>query len=313
MKKVVCVGGGSGQAALLKGLKQIDSIELSTIVAMADNGGSTGRLRDSLHLPAMGDIRNVMVALAEREDLMTAVMSYRFDSNSGDLSGHALGNIIISALAKESGDFLQAVTDLSGALRVKGKIYPSTLENVQLKARMKDGSIITGETELRDTNSEIEEVFYDGTVTTYPSVIQAIYDADYIIIGIGSLYTSILPNLIIDDIKVALANCKGKIIYYCNSMTEKGETSNYSCEDHVDAIERHIGKKVIDAIVVASDNIPEKCLKNYALEEALQVKLKEKKHDYKVFTYSLLNFKYDVIRHDPNKTRDSFIDIMRKI
>ncbi|MCR5066837.1 MAG: YvcK family protein, partial [Erysipelotrichaceae bacterium] len=136
MKKVVCIGGGTGQSALLRGLKKIEDIELTAIVAVADDGGSTGRLRNQLHLPAMGDIRNVMVALAEREDLMTSIMNYRFDKNSGELSGHNLGNIIISALAQGSGDFLQAIEDLSSALKVRGRILPSTIEDVTLKANM---------------------------------------------------------------------------------------------------------------------------------------------------------------------------------
>jgi uncharacterized cofD-like protein len=313
MKKVVCIGGGTGQSALLRGLKQIDGIELSAIVAVADDGGSTGRLRDQLHLPAMGDIRSVMVALAEREDLMTSIMNYRFDVNSGELSGHSLGNIIISALTKNSGDFLQAITDLSSALKVRGRIYPSTIENVTLKAVMKDGSIISGESELRECESVIDHVFYDGDVHAYKHVVDAIYEADYIIVGIGSLFTSILPNLIIGDIKQALGNCHGKVIYYCNCMTEHGETDGFSLEDHVEAIDRHLGKKVIDAVVFADDEIPQACLDAYAREQAERVYIRDEQHDYAVYQYSLLNFKNNVIRHDGDKTRNSFIDIMRKM
>ncbi|MBQ6654384.1 MAG: YvcK family protein [Erysipelotrichaceae bacterium] len=313
MKKVVCIGGGTGQSALLRGLKKIEDIELTAIVAVADDGGSTGRLRNQLHLPAMGDIRSVMVALAEREDLMTSIMNYRFDRNSGELSGHNLGNIIISALAQGSGDFLQAIEDLSSALKVRGRILPSTIEDVTLKANMKDGCVISGESELRESESIIDEVFYDGEVKAYPAAVEAIYDADYIIVGIGSLFTSILPNLIISDIKTALGSCKGKVIYYCNCMSEHGETDGFSMEDHVEALERHLQKRVLDAVVFPNDGIPEVCLQSYAREHAAPVFIRDEEHEYQVYRHSLLNFRNNVIRHDDEKTRRSFEEVMRKM
>ncbi len=313
MKRVVCIGGGTGQSALLRGLKQIDNIELSTIVAVADNGGSTGRLRNDLNIPAMGDVRSVMVALADSEDLMTKIMNYRFDSSAGELAGHNLGNIIISALTVDSNDFYKSIVSLCKILKVKGKVYPSTTENIILKAHMNDGSIVEGESEIRDSDKEIVSVFYDQDVHAYEQVLSAIRKADYIIVGIGSLYTSILPNLIISDIKKELLNCRGKVIYYCNSMTEKGETTDYTVEDHVTAIERHIGEKVIDAVVTSNDVIPQKVLHNYALEGAREVLLASTIHDYKVFSHSLLNFDKDLVRHDANKVKESFIEVMRSI
>ncbi len=313
MKSVVCIGGGTGQSALLRGLKQINNIELSTIVAVADNGGSTGRLRNDLNIPAMGDVRSVMVALADSEDLMTKIMNYRFDQSAGELSGHNLGNIIISALTIDSNDFYKSIVSLCRILKVKGKVYPSTTENVVLKAYMADGTVIEGESEIRESDKEVISVFYDQNVHTYKQVLQAIEDADYIIVGIGSLFTSILPNLIIDDIKKALTKCKGKVIYYCNSMTEKGETTNYTVEDHVQAIERHIGKKVIDAVVISNDSIPQNVLHNYYLEGAREVVLSETKHDYRVFSHSLLNFDNGLVRHDPQKVKESFMKVMRSM
>jgi len=313
MKKVVCIGGGSGQAALLKGLKQIENIELSTIVAMADDGGSTGRLRNDLNLPAMGDVRNVMVALADSEDLMTKIMTYRFDKNAGDLSGHNLGNIIISALTMSSNDFYSSIEALGSILKVKGTIYPSTIENVTLCAHMKDGSVVEGESEIRECDKVINDVFYRENVKTYKKVVDAILQADYIIVGIGSLFTSIMPNLIIDGIREALCNCKGKVIYYCNSMTEAGETDNYSLEDHVRAIESHVGFRVIDAVVCSNDEIPESILQNYYGENAREVLKESVTHSYKVFTHSLLTFKNHLVRHDPDKVRDSFIKIMEEM
>ncbi|MGI6607962.1 MAG: gluconeogenesis factor YvcK family protein [Erysipelotrichaceae bacterium] len=311
MKKVLCIGGGTGQSALLKGLKQIDEIELSTVVATADDGGSTGQLRNFFNLPAMGDVRNVMVALADSEDLMTKIMNHRFDSKSGQLSGHSLGNIIISALAIDENDFYRAVVELCKILKVKGRVYPSTIQSVTLKAHMMDGSIVSGETQIRESNKQVRDVFYDETVNTYPQLLKAINEADYIIVGIGSLFTSILPNLIINDIRRALCNCKGKIIYYCNIMTEKGETDNYSVEQHVEAIHNHLGAEVVDAVVISSDVFPEAVLESYSLEEAEIVKLENRKHNYKVYRHSLLNFENNLVRHDPVKVRNSFLEIMR--
>jgi uncharacterized cofD-like protein len=313
MKKVLCIGGGTGQSALLKGLKQVDDIELSTVVATADDGGSTGQLRHFFNLPAMGDVRNVMVALADSEDLMTKIMNYRFDSHSGQLSGHNLGNIIISALAIDGNDFYRAVVELCKILKVKGRIYPSTIQSVTLKAHMMDGSIVSGETQIRESQKQVRDVFYDEQVNTYPQLLKAIEQADYIIVGIGSLFTSILPNIIIDDIRKALCNCKGKIIYYCNIMTEKGETDNYSVEQHVEAINSHIGEEIVDAVVISSDVFPEAVIESYALEEAEIVKLEREYHKYKVYRHSLLNFDKNLVRHDPIKVRDSFLEIMRDI
>lgn len=313
MKKVLCIGGGTGQSALLKGLKQVDDIELSTVVATADDGGSTGQLRHFFNLPAMGDVRNVMAALADSEDLMTKIMNYRFDSHSGQLSGHNLGNIIISALAIDGNDFYRAVVELCKILKVKGRIYPSTIQSVTLKAHMMDGSIVSGETQIRESQKQVRDVFYDEQVNTYPQLLKAIEQADYIIVGIGSLFTSILPNIIIDDIRKALCNCKGKIIYYCNIMTEKGETDNYSVEQHVEAINSHIGEEIVDAVVISSDVFPEAVIESYALEEAEIVKLEREYHKYKVYRHSLLNFDKNLVRHDPIKVRDSFLEIMKDI
>ncbi len=311
MKKVLCIGGGTGQSALLKGLKQINEIELATVVATADDGGSTGQLRNFFNLPAMGDVRNVMVALADSEDLMTKIMNYRFDSHAGQLSGHNLGNIIISALAIDGNDFYRAVVELCKILKVKGKVYPSTIQSVTLKAHMMDGSIVSGETQIRESNKQVKDVFYEEQVNTYPQLLKAIEKADYIIVGIGSLFTSILPNLIIDDIRKALCSCKGKIIYYCNIMTEKGETDNYTVEQHVRAINNHVGADIIDAVVLSSDIFPEAVLKSYSLEEAEIVKPGEQDHPYKIYYHNLLNFDKNLIRHDPIKVRDSFLEIMR--
>lgn len=313
MKKVVIIGGGTGQSALLKGFKKVEDCELSTIVTVADDGGSTGRLRDGLHLPAMGDIRNVMLSLAEDETVMSEIMNYRFDSSANELANHNLGNILFSALALKRGSFIKGIDDLSKILNVRGHIYPSTLQYVTLMAKMKDGSVVEGEHHISEAGKQIEKVFYNDEVVGYPLAIKAIEDADYIIIGIGSLYTSIMPNIIIKDIKDALKKTKAKIIYYCNSMSEFGETTDYSVEDHVLALENEIGEKVIDAVVISNDVIPSEIIEAYASEKADVVKLREKQHHYKVVECPLLKFNNNVVRHDADKVKASFDLVIKEI
>lgn len=313
MKNVVVIGGGTGQSALLKGLKQIKNINLATIVTVADDGGSTGRLRNDLNIPAMGDVRNVMLALAESESLTSTLMDYRFDNNSGSLAGHNLGNIILGALIKKSGSFVQAIDDLDKVLRVRGDVIPSTISNVTLCAHMMDGTVVEGEHNITFAHKRVKDVFYKKYVTAYPDALVAIRQADYIIIGIGSVYTSIMPNIIIDDIKKELCEAKGKVVYYCNCMTEAGETDDYSMEDHVDAIHRHLGKEIIDAVVMPEEDIPAEILSKYQQEKAAVVKAARKEHDYHIFTCPLLSFSTGMVRHDADKVRDSFIKVMEEL
>lgn len=312
MKNVVVIGGGTGQSALLRGLKQVEDIQLSTIVTMADDGGSTGRLRSDLHIPAMGDVRSVMMALAESESVMGTLMNYRFDNNSGSLAGQSLGNLILSALTKQSGNFAQAIADLSRVLRVRGTIIPSTLNDVTLFARMTDGTEIEGEHNITEAHKRIQDVYYKQYVSAYPDTLVAIREADYIIIGLGSLYTSILPNLIIGDIRDALVQAKANTVYYCNCMTEEGETDGYTMEDHVDTINRHLRPDFIDAVVVANDPIPADIMDNYVKEHAEAVAVRDAEHSYQVMQCSLLDYSSGKIRHDPAKVRDSFIRLMEE-
>lgn len=310
MKNVVVIGGGTGQAALLKGLKRIKNINLSTIVTVADDGGSTGKLRDDFHLPAMGDIRNVLVALSKDETAMTKIMNYRFDENSNELANHSLGNILFSAIALANDSFIKGIEDLSKILNVQGNVYPSTLQYVTLSALMQDGSVIVGEHNITNAHKKIARIYYQDEVKAYYKTTEAIIEADYIIIGIGSLYTSILPNLIINDIKQALKETRAQIIYYCNSMSELGETDGLSLEDHVRIIEETIGKEIVDIVVCSNDSIPQQVIEAYLKEEAVPVTIKEETHHYKVVETSLLNFENNLVRHDANKVKQSFEKIM---
>src|SRR5690625_1264816 len=233
--KIVVLGGGTGMPILLRGLKELP-IDLSTIVTVADDGGSTGRLRKDIKTPAPGDIRNVIAALANVDDELTALFQHRFQVSNG-LSGHSLGNIILVAMSSLTNDFYSAVQKISAMLNVKGHIYPIVNESVTLHAEMDDGTIISGESKIPMKNKKINRVFLTpNNLTPMPEVVEAILDADLIVISPGSLYTSILPNLIINDVGKALNNTAAKTVYVCNIMTQNGETNEYDAADHVNSI-----------------------------------------------------------------------------
>lgn len=305
-KNIVVIGGGHGQSAILRGLKLIDNIHISTIVTVADDGGSTGRLRKHFHIPAMGDVRNVMVALSKSEPILAELMDYRFDDLGGeDVGGHNLGNLILTALMKQKGNFMEAISDISKVLNVAGDIIPSTTQVVTLIAEMDDGTIVAGESNIPEYESCIQRVYYNSEVKATTSAIEAIEKADMIVFGIGSIYTSILPNIIIDDIRNAIQKSQAKRIYICNAMTQHGETDNYSLEDHVTAIEQHLNAGV-DLVVYANDEIPQSALDSYLTESAYPVKVTEDSHDYRIIEYSLLSFEDNLIRHDSQRIKSLF-------
>lgn len=214
-KKIVVIGGGHGQSTILRGLKTIHDIDLTAIVTVADDGGSTGRLRRQFHIPAMGDIRNVLLALAESETLLNDLMEYRFEETEEDseIGGHNLGNLILTAMTQRCGSFMESIATLSKVLRVKGDIVPSTSQVITLYAEMEDGTIVRGESNIPNINNHISKVFYEETVHATKESIEAILNADLIIFGIGSVYTSILPNTIIPEIKDALNQTKALKCY----------------------------------------------------------------------------------------------------
>lgn len=313
---VVVIGGGSGQSTILRGLKLIEDIHLTAIVTVADDGGSTGRLRKSYHIPAMGDIRSVMIALAEEEGLLSTLMSYRFEEaqsqNNNELAGHNLGNLILTALTQKTGSFMEAVESISKVLNVKGDIVPSTHQVVTLLAKMEDGTIVKGESNIPKVRHKITDVFYDVPVSASKEAIHAIEKADVIILGIGSLYTSLCCNLIIKDISKALEKSKAYKIYVSNAMTQSGETENYSMEDHVEALRKH-AKFKLDAVLWAKDHIPQDVLVRYQKENAEAVKQSQSKHDYVLFSEKLLNFESGRVRHDPKLIQKFFEKLFRKL
>ena len=313
-KKVVVIGGGHGQSAILRGIKKIEEIDITAIVTVADDGGSTGRLRRHFHIPAMGDIRNVLISLGESETLLATLMDYRFESpgdTDEDVMGHNLGNLILTAMTQSCGSFMESITTLCKVLNVRGDIIPATSQVITLFARMQDGTIVRGESNIPNISNRIREVFYEEKVSATPAAIEAILNADVVVLGIGSVYTSILPNLIIPEIKEALEKSKAKVVYYCNAMTQPGETDGYSLEDHVEAF-RHHGSDV-DMVVMADDEIPDEILQRYHDEGSIEVRMKENVHDYEIMKCSLLDFSRSLVRHDSDKIRESLQLILERM
>lgn len=312
MKKVVVIGGGHGSSVILRGLKQIEDVRLTAVVTVADDGGSTGRLRALYQAPAVGDIRNVMVALAESENLLSTLMDFRFDGDE-DVGGHNLGNLMLMAMTQSCGNFIEAIQKMSKVLKVQGSIIPATTQVVTLLAMMEDGTLVRGESNIPKFKNHIQKVFYQEEVHATKESVRAIMEADYIIYGCGSLYTSVIPNLIIPEIRAAIKRCKAKKIYFCNVMTQPGETDHYSVEDHVNAILEHSeNKEAIDIVVMRSDDLYEKTLQRYLDQDSTPVLLSEENHNYKIIQREILKFDGGLIRHDSLKLKTVFEEILNE-
>ncbi|MFQ5419473.1 MAG: uridine diphosphate-N-acetylglucosamine-binding protein YvcK [Anaerolineae bacterium] len=260
---IVAIGGGTGLPTLLRGLTR-HTRNITAIVTVADDGGSSGRLRRDLGVLPPGDFRNNMAALARDEALMTQVLQYRFGggmgtNGSGELQGHAFGNLLLAALTGITGSFDQALLAAERVLALRGRVLPSTLENVTLMADVAVGGVlverVVGESEIPKVHGRIQHVFLEPpNAAAYPSAVRAIFDADLIVIGPGSLYTSILPNLLVPDLAQALCRTTAPKVYVCNLAAQPGETDNYTVADHVQAILEHTSAHCLD-IVLANDNL----------------------------------------------------------
>lgn len=313
-KNVVVIGGGHGQSAICRGIKNIPDLNISAIVTVADDGGSTGRLRRKFHIPAMGDIRNVMISLAESESLMTDIMNYRFDDPDGtedDIAGHNLGNLILTALTQKTGSFMEAVSEIQKVLNVRGTIIPATTQVITLIAQMEDGVVVKGEANIPTRANRIRKVFYDTPVQAEPDALKAIHNADLIIYGIGSVYTSILPNVIIPQMQKELKQSKARKVYFCNAMTQPGETDGYCLEDHVQALVSH--GVPVDAVITSTEVIPNETLLNYYREGSTPVYIRDVAHDYEIIRRPLLVFNDGLIRHDPQKIREAVEELVKGI
>ncbi len=261
--KIVVLGGGTGLSTLLRGLKQYSN-NITAIVTVADDGGSSGRLRREIGVLPPGDIRNCIAALADEEKLLTELFQYRFEAGDG-LIGHSFGNLFLTAMSEITGDLEQAVAASSQVLAIRGTVLPATLSDVSLWARMEDGRVIEGESNIPKAQGKIQQIGCNpANPPALPSAIAAIEEADYIIIGPGSLYTSIIPNLLVPDICDAIARANVPRIYVCNIMTQPGETEGYTVAEHIRAIDRVAQQKLFDAVMVHRRSPSPESLRRYA-------------------------------------------------
>ena len=302
--KIVAIGGGTGLSMLLKGVKKITN-NVTAIVTVGDDGGSSGRLREEMGVLPPGDIRNCIAALADDEDLVTKLFQYRFDTGEG-LEGHSFGNLFLSALCSITGDMVSAVKESSNVLSIRGRVLPSTLDDMKLVAELEDGRIIRGESNIPQAKGRIKKLSTDPTeCRPLEDVILAIREAELIILGPGSLYTSVIPNLLIKEITEEIAKSSAKKIYVCNIMTQPGETDHYSVSDHVNSIIDHANhKKIIDAVLI-NDSLPENLAQKYQMANSYPVKLDAenvKKSGVKVVSKKLIEeSKEGLVRHSSNR------------
>jgi uncharacterized cofD-like protein len=270
--KIVAIGGGTGLSTLLRGLK-LYSANLTAIVTVADDGGSSGRLRRDFGVLPPGDIRNCIAALADEEKLLTELFQYRFEAGDG-LMGHSFGNLFLTAMSEITGDLERAVVASSKVLAIRGRVLPATLTDVALWAELSDGRIVQGESNIGSCDGQIVEIgCTPANPPALPAAIAAIEEADYIIMGPGSLYTSVISNLLVPEIAAAIAARNVPRIYVCNIMTQPGETTGYTVADHIDSIDRACGQKLFDAVLVQRNPPSADCLQNYAEENSYPVLL----------------------------------------
>jgi uncharacterized cofD-like protein len=260
---IVLIGGGTGLSYILKGLKKYP-LDITAIVAVSDDGGSSGVIRDSIHVLPPGDIRKVMIAMSESEPLLSELLTYRFNKDTL-FANHSVGNILLTALFEISGDYVKAVEQLSKVLNVKGTVLPVATTPLTLCAKMQDGEEVIGESKITAARKKIDYVYLkEKDVQTTPQVINAINEADMIVFSSGSLYTSIIPNLLVPEVCQAIIDSTAKKVYVCNVMTETGETDNFTVSQHVKEIEKYIGDHVINSIIANVDfEVPEKILMAY--------------------------------------------------
>ncbi len=266
-KNIVVIGGGTGTFTVLSGLKKYPH-NLAAVVSMADDGGSTGRLRDELGVLPPGDIRQCLVALSEADSILRDLFNYRF--NKGNLKGHSFGNIFISAFEKKTGNLDKGLEEVSKVLRIKGKVLPVTLDKVWLKARLKNKKELSGEDKINNSwlvsKFGIEKLFLDPQARANPKAKKAILEADMIIVGPGNLYCSIIPNLLVKGIPETIQRSKALKVYNCNLMTKRGHTDKFSATDFVDVIESYLGRQIFDFVVFNNKKPSNALLKKYSSE-----------------------------------------------
>ncbi len=312
--KIVTVGGGTGLSVLLSGLKEYTS-NITAIVTVADDGGSSGRIRQQFDILPPGDIRNCLVALADASTLMRDLFQFRFDQSS-ELAGHNFGNLFITVMTRLTGDFEKAIKETSKVLALRGQVIPSTLDNVSLAAQHKDGTITEGEDKIPRARLPIDKVYLrPGESIATPEAIKAIGEAQVIVLGPGSLYTSIIPNLLIKEITDSIVASGAIKIYVCNAMTQPGETDGYSASDHIKALIRHSHASIFDYSILNIGEISKDALKRYAQEDSYPVVNDTKKIEsmgYRIIKDDIIIAK-DVVRHDPLKLAKVIISFIEEV
>lgn len=264
-KKVVVLGGGTGISYLLRGLKDFP-VDITAIITVSDNGSSTGKLRKEFNIPAVGDIRKVITSLSGIDDPIKKMMSYRF-STSSDLNGHAVGNLILTSMLEITGSLKDSINCLSKLLDVKHKVLPiSEDSNLILMGVEEDGTIVEGEEQITKAHRKFERICYKEEPKVLPEVVDAIKDADLIIFSMGSLFTSILPNVICKQVKEAINDSKAPLMYLCNAVTQPGETDNFTVSDHVKMLNSYLDRN-IDVVIASNTKISKEMAKKYETEE----------------------------------------------
>src|SRR5262245_6319385 len=320
--RIVSIGGGTGLSTLLAGLKkyvgqptpQPDHItQLTAVVTVTDDGGSSGRLREEFGMLAPGDIRNCIAALAEDQNLLTKLLRYRFKS-AGELAGHSFGNLFLTALTNITGDFLEAIRVISEVLAIKGRIVPSTMENAQLMAELDDERIIEGESKITNARAQIKRLWLKPEkCKPLPETLEAIYEANIITVGPGSLFTSIIPNLLVDDIVEAICESSALKIYVCNIMTQPGETTGFSGEDHLRALFEYNSNLKLDYIVANTAPISQEMREKYLADGSVPVEFQANEFEFaghrpRILKGDLLH-ESELVRHDAQKLARMILDL----
>lgn len=306
-QKVVCIGGGTGTYTALSGLKECVE-ELAVVVSIADDGGSSGILRDEFGILPPGDVRRALLALSDdhQSKLLRQLFSFRFDRGRG-LNGHSFGNLLLTVLTQITGREDKAIEAAAELLKIRGRVLPVSLESTRLCARLEDGTIIKGETniDIRRVRPELRiiDAYLDPPVNVFPPAAEAIFNADVVVIGPGDLYTSVIPNLLVEGISKALRESKAKRIYVCNLMTKRGETDDFKASDFIREVLKYLGGKFIDVVVVSKSRAPRELLERYREEGAFPVEIdisECQKLAPKIVVESLAAPKM-LLRHDPRK------------
>lgn len=313
--RIVAVGGGTGLSVLLSGLKSYSS-NISAIVTVADDGGSSGRLRQQFDVLPPGDIRNCLVALADAPALMRDLFQFRFDKNS-EFSGHSFGNLFLTVMTRLTGDFEKAIKETSKVLALRGQVIPSTLGDVNLVAHYSDGSVVSGEVQIPKARKKIKRVdLTPEQPPATPDALKAVKEAQIIVLGPGSLYTSIIPNLLVSGLAEYIAQSDAIKVYVCNAMTQPGETDGYAVSDHIKALISHSSEHILDYCLVNNGEVPEQVLKRYSGENSLLVANDRKNVEalgYRVVEEDFIMIQDGVIRHDAEKLAKIILSFIEEI